>query len=48
MMVGEVVIVGQSSWGGTVELIVIVRPDSHDGLTSDPYAESLVNAWIEA
>ena len=46
--VGEVVIVGQSSWGGTVELIVIVRPDSHDGLTSDPYAESLVNAWIEA
>lgn len=46
--VGEVIIVGQSSWGGTVELVVIVRPASHDGLTSDPYAESLVNAWIDA
>jgi len=46
--IGEVVIVGQSNWGGTVELVVIVRPESHDGLTSDPYAESLVNAWIDA
>lgn len=45
--VGEVVIVGQSSWGGTVELLVIVRPFFHDGLTTDPYAESLVNAWID-
>ncbi|MEC7167906.1 MAG: hypothetical protein VXW14_02835, partial [Candidatus Thermoplasmatota archaeon] len=46
--IGEVVIVGQSNWGGTVDLVVIVRPESHDGLTSDPYAESLVNAWIDA
>ena len=45
--VGEVVIVGQSSWGGTAELLVIVRPFFHDGLTTDPYAESLVNAWID-
>lgn len=46
--IGEVVIVGKSNWGGTVELIVVVRPSSHDGLTSDPYAESLVNAWLDA
>ena len=46
--IGEVVIVGKSNWGGTVELIVVVRPSSHDGLTSDPYAESLVNAWLGA
>ena len=46
--VGEVVVVGQSKWGGTIELLVVVRPESHDGLTSDPYAESLVNAWIDA
>ena len=45
---GEVVVVGQSNWGGTVELLVIVRPFFHDGLTTDPYAESLVNAWIDA
>ncbi len=45
--VGEVVVTGQSNWGGTVELVVIVRPFFHDGLTSDPYSESLVNAWIE-
>ena len=46
--VGEVVVVGQSNWGGTVELLVVVRPFFHDGLITDPYAESLVNAWIDA
>ena len=45
--VGEVVVVGQSNWGGTVELLVVVRPFFHDGLTTDPYAESFVNAWID-
>lgn len=44
--VGEVVVVGQSGWGGSVELIVVVRPFFHDGLTSDPYAESIVNVWL--
>lgn len=44
--VGEVVIVGQSNWGGTIELLVVVRPFSHDGLASDPYAESIVNQWL--
>ena len=44
--VGEVIVTGQSNWGGVVELIVIVRPSSHDGLVSDPYAESYVNAWL--
>ncbi len=45
--VGEVVVVGQSHWGGTVELVVIVRPWFHDGLATDPYAESYVNAWLD-
>ena len=40
------VVVGQSGWGGSVELIVVVRPFFHDGLTSDPYAESIVNVWL--
>ena len=44
--VGEIVVVGQSKWGGTVDLLVIVRPFFHDGLASDPYAESYVNAWL--
>jgi hypothetical protein len=44
--VGEVVIVGQSNWGGSLEILVIVRPFFHDSLTTDPYAESLVNAWV--
>ena len=45
--VGEVVVVGQSNWGGTVELVVVVRPWFHDGLATDPYAESYVNAWLD-
>ena len=46
--VGEVLVTGQSNWGGMIELVVIVRPISHDGLVSDPYAESYVNAWLDA
>ena len=44
--VGEVVVVGESNWGGTIELLVVVRPFSHDGLATDPYAESIVNDWL--
>ncbi|MBF15080.1 MAG: hypothetical protein CMA97_06165 [Euryarchaeota archaeon] len=44
--VGEIVVTGQSNWGGMAELIVIVRPISHEGLVSDPYAESFVNTWL--
>ena len=46
--VGEVVVVGQSRWGGTVDLLVVVRSSVHDGLTTDPYAESIVHAWLDA
>lgn len=45
--VGEVIVVGQSDWGGMVELVVIVRPSFHDALASDPYAETIVNAWLD-
>ncbi len=44
--IGEVVVVGESNWGGTAELLVVVRPRVHDGLTTDPYAESIVNFWL--
>ena len=44
--IGEVVLVGQARWGGAVDLLVVLRPFFHDGLTSDPYAESIVNQWV--
>ena len=46
--IGEVVIVGEAGWGGVLDLVVIVRPVFHDGLSSDPFAETLVAAWLDS
>ena len=46
--IGEVVITGVPDWGGVLDLVVIVRPVFHDGLSSDPFAETLVSNWLEA
>ena len=46
--VGEVVCVASSSWGGEVDILVVVRPIGHTGLNQDRYAESLTVEWISA
>jgi hypothetical protein len=44
--VGEVLCAASGSWGGEMDLLVIVRPISHTGLEQDRYAENLVTQWI--
>ena len=44
--VGEVLCVASNSWGGEVDIIVVVRPRGHPGLEQDRFAESLVSQWI--
>ena len=44
--VGEVFCAAKGAWGGEVNLLVIVRPIGHTGITQDRYAESLVSQWL--
>lgn len=44
--VGEVLCVGTSNWGGELEVLVIVRPIGHSGLSNDRYSEDLVLDWL--
>jgi len=46
--IGEVVIAGVPGWGGVIDLVVIVRPVFHDGLVTDPFAETLVSTWLDS
>ncbi len=46
--IGEVVIAGEAGWGGVLDLVVIVRPISHNGLLGDPFAETLVSEWLDS
>ena len=46
--IGEVVIAGVPGWGGVLDLVVIVRPVFHDGLATDPFAETLVSTWLDS
>ena len=43
--VGEVLCVASDSWGGEVDILVILRPIGHPGLDQDRFAESLVSQW---
>jgi hypothetical protein len=44
--VGEVLCAASGSWGGELDLLVVVRPISHTGIQQDRYAEGLVSEWI--
>ena len=46
--VGEVLCVAKASLGGELQLLVIVRPRLHPGLSSDRFAESLVIEWLSS
>ena len=46
--VGEVLCAASGTWGGEVDLLVIVRPISHTGIQQDRFAESLVSQWISS
>jgi hypothetical protein len=46
--VGEVFCAAESSWGGELDILVVVRPIGHTGLSSDRYAESLTVQWLSA
>jgi hypothetical protein len=46
--VGEVLCLGTSSWGGELEVLVIVRPIGHPGLSNDRFAEALAFDWLSA
>lgn len=48
LKVGEVLCIATSSWGGTLEILVVVRPIGHPGLTSDRYAESYALEWLSS
>jgi hypothetical protein len=44
--VGEVFCAATSSWGGELQILVIVRPLGHPDLTTDRYAEKYVLDWL--
>jgi len=44
-IVGEVLCAASDSWGGEVDIIVVVRPIGHPSLELDRFAESLVSQW---
>tara|TARA_B110000444_G_scaffold96187_1_gene91145 strand:- start:45706 stop:46602 length:897 start_codon:yes stop_codon:yes gene_type:complete len=44
--VGEVLCVGTSDWGGELDILVIVRPIGHPGLSNDRFSHSLVIDWL--
>ncbi len=46
--VGEVLCAATSTWGGELQVLVIIRPLGHPDLTSDSYAEKLVLDWLSA
>ena len=44
--VGEIFCAAESSWRGELDVLVVVRPIGHTGLSSDRYAERLTAQWI--
>ena len=44
--VGEVLCVAKPTFGGELQMLVVVRPILHPGLSSDRFAESLVIGWL--
>jgi hypothetical protein len=48
LKVGEVLCVATSTWGGELQVLVVIRPLGHPDLTTDRYAEKLVLDWLSA
>tara|TARA_B110000305_G_scaffold32965_1_gene32189 strand:- start:3420 stop:4313 length:894 start_codon:yes stop_codon:yes gene_type:complete len=48
LKVGEVLCLGTSNWGGELDVLVIVRPIGHPGLSNDRFAESLAFDWLSS
>ena len=46
LKVGEVLCLATGTWGGVLDVLVIVRPIGHPGLISDRYAESYSLEWL--
>lgn len=46
--VGEVLCAASGTWGGEIDMLVVVRPISHTGVQQDRFAESLVSQWISS
>jgi|SaaInlV_165m_DNA_1040744.scaffolds.fasta_scaffold26525_1 hypothetical protein len=46
--VGEVFCAATSSWGGELQILVIVRPLGHPDLATDRYAEKYMLEWLSA
>ena len=46
--VGEVLCAAFGTWGGEIDMLVVVRPISHTGIQQDRFAESLVSQWISS
>lgn len=44
--VGEVALSAVSSWGGQLDMLVLVRPVGHPDLESDAFGESLLREWL--
>ena len=44
--VGEVLCVATSNWGGELDVLVIIRPIGHPGLSNDRFANTLVLDWL--
>lgn len=46
--VGEVVTASQASWGGQLDMLIVVRPIAHPTLATDANGESYMFAWLNA
>lgn len=47
-LVGEVSTAAIASWGGQLDMLIIVRPLAHPSLGDDPTGETWIRAWLEA
>lgn len=46
--VGEVALSAVASWGGQLDMLILVRPIGHPDLERDAFGESLQRQWLEA
>lgn len=44
--VAEVLLVSVNSWGGSIDMLAVIRPISSDNLAQDRFAEDLVSVWL--